>query len=105
MCPVAPMTTTRLMFSDPFQRLTNITIINSERHCRVNSRSERPPDGGALDIAVFQRAQTGNVVGGQRRQPVPGQVGPPEVTDQDIGAAGPASGQEPRYAAGQLPFV
>src|ERR1700679_1971214 len=95
MCPVAPMTTTRLMFSDPFQRLTNITIINSERHCRVNSRSDRPPDGGALDVAVSRRARPGSVGGGARPQPVPGQVGPPEVADQDIGAAGLAPGQEP----------
>ncbi len=65
----------------------------------------RRPDGRVLDVAIFQRAQAGNVVCGQRPQPVPGQIRPPEVARQDIGPAGVASLEEPHHPAGQIPFV
>jgi len=58
-----------------------------------------------LDVAIFHPAQVGHVICGQRPQPVPRQIRPPEVARQDIGSAGLASLKEPHHPAGQNAFV
>ena len=66
---------------------------------------ERRPDGRALDVAIFQPDQAGNVICGQRPEPVPRQIRPPEVASQDVGSASLASLKEPHHPARQVPFV
>src|SRR5580700_10246985 len=119
MCPVAPMTTTRLMSAILFYvigesrhrctgggaRATRGRRLRSAAAARWSARRERRPDRGALDVAVFQRAQTGNVVSGQRCKTAPRQVSPAEVTHQDVGAASMAPLKEPRHPSGQLALV
>jgi DUF1707 SHOCT-like domain len=67
--------------------------------------SEECPDGCALDVAAFQHALAGNVVAGQRRQPVTWQISPAKVANQNGGAAGVASFHEPHHLAGQILLV
>ena len=67
--------------------------------------TERRPDGRVLDVAIFHTPQAGHVVCGQRPQPVPRQIRPPEVARQDTGSAGMAPLQEPHHPVGQNTFV
>src|SRR5439155_19710301 len=63
------------------------------------------PDGGALDVGVLGLALAGDVVGGQRRQPVAGQVGAAEVGGQHDGAAGPAAAGKAHHPGRQVALV
>src|SRR5271169_6129620 len=67
--------------------------------------SAEGPDGGALDVAVFERGQAGDVVAGQGDEVGAGQVPAAEVTGQDGGAAGAAPVQELEHPAGQVLLI